>query len=90
MDHLNSLIGHPVFIVSTGRSGSTMIARALALHPSLCVFHEPHPHLRTEAFVKWLKPDPDRKKTNREKNQKKERRFYKPDHDKSFGLCRKF
>lgn len=46
----------PVFIVSTGRSGSTMISQVLAVHPSLCAFHEPHPHLRTEAFAKWADP----------------------------------
>jgi len=48
---------NPVFIVSTGRAGSTMIARLLAMHPDVCALHEPHPHLRTEAFVKWSAPE---------------------------------
>ncbi|MDP2157751.1 MAG: sulfotransferase domain-containing protein [Nitrospirota bacterium] len=43
----------PVFIVSTGRSGSQMISQVLALHPLICSLHEPHPHLRAEAFTKW-------------------------------------
>ena len=43
----------PVFIVSTGRAGSQMIANALARHPRLCALHEPPPHLNAEAFVSW-------------------------------------
>lgn len=42
----------PVFVVSTGRSGSQMIARVLAEHPSVCSFHELQPHLNLEAYVK--------------------------------------
>ncbi len=33
-----------------------MIARVLAMHPSICTFHELHPHLSFEAFVKWRTP----------------------------------
>ncbi len=46
----------PVFIVSTGRAGSTMLARVLAIHHEVLALHEPHPHLRTEAFVRWSTP----------------------------------
>lgn len=41
------------FIVSTGRSGSKMLARVLALHPELCSLHEPPPLLNTEAYLRW-------------------------------------
>ncbi len=47
----------PVFVVSTGRAGSTMLARVLAIHPGIFALHEPHPHLRTEAFAKWSRPE---------------------------------
>ena len=43
----------PVFFVSTGRSGSRMIAQALGQHPMICGFHEPLPLLNTLAYVKW-------------------------------------
>ena len=45
--------GSPVFIVSTGRAGSNMIARVLAAHPALFSIHEPLPDLNTEAYSKW-------------------------------------
>ncbi len=51
------LTDKPVFIVSTGRAGSTMIAQVLALHPRILALHEPHPHLRTEAYVRWKRVD---------------------------------
>lgn len=35
----------PFFVVSTGRSGSTTIARALNQHPDVTCLHEPHPAL---------------------------------------------
>jgi len=44
----------PVFIVSTGRAGSQMMALVLAKHPKLCAFHEPYPHMNTEALKIWL------------------------------------
>ncbi len=62
-------IENPVFIVSTGRCGSTMLSRILAIHPSLFVFNQ-YPSLRTEAFVKWS--DPSRVKTI-ERNIRKKR-----------------
>lgn len=43
----------PVFVVSTGRSGSQMVARVLGAHPSVLALHEPMPHLLTEAYLKW-------------------------------------
>jgi len=43
----------PVFIVSTGRSGSQMLARVLALSPAIGAFHEPRPLLNTEAYLVW-------------------------------------
>lgn len=43
----------PVFIVSTGRAGSMMLARVLGLHPRLLALHEPAPHLNAEAFARW-------------------------------------
>lgn len=43
----------PVFVLSTGRSGSKMLAHALAVHPEICAFHEPRPHMNVEAFVSW-------------------------------------
>lgn len=45
----------PVFIVSTGRAGSKMIARTLAVLPKVFAVHEPKPHLNTEAFGYWKK-----------------------------------
>jgi len=41
------------FVVSTGRSGSQMIAKALGLHPDTCALHEPLPLLSLEAFWVW-------------------------------------
>ena len=43
----------PLFIVSTGRSGSNMLARVLGQHPTLCALHEPRPHLNAEAYARW-------------------------------------
>jgi hypothetical protein len=43
----------PCFIVSTGRCGSKMLARVLALHPQIGAFHEPKPWLNTEAYLRW-------------------------------------
>lgn len=43
----------PVFVVSTGRAGSQMIAHALRIHPQICALHEPAPRLDTEAYAKW-------------------------------------
>lgn len=43
----------PVFIVSTGRSGSKMLARVLGCPPRVLALHEPRPHLKTEAYLKW-------------------------------------
>jgi hypothetical protein len=37
----------PVFIVSTGRTGTTFLARLLQQHPSVYGCHEPRPSLRT-------------------------------------------
>lgn len=48
-------LNNPVFIVSTGRCGSTMLSRVLAIHPSLFVINQ-FPSLRAEAFVKWSHP----------------------------------
>lgn len=42
-----------MFVLSTGRSGSMMIARALAKHPALFAIHEPQIHLNVEAYVAW-------------------------------------
>lgn len=57
------------FIVSTGRAGSKMLARTMALHPQLFAIHEPRPHLNPEAFAKWsgLHPDTVIKKSVRNK-----------------------
>lgn len=55
MNDLTENLKHPVFIVSTGRCGSTMLSRLLAIHPSLFVFNQ-YPSLRTEAFVNWSAP----------------------------------
>ena len=46
---------NPVFIVSTGRSGSQMLAHVLRHHPCVCAFHEPMPTLNTEAYAAWSK-----------------------------------
>lgn len=43
----------PIFIVSTGRSGSQMLARVLGQHPGVLALHEPKPRLNTEAYLKW-------------------------------------
>lgn len=43
----------PVFVVSTGRAGSSMIAQALRIHPRVLALHEPHPRLRREAYWAW-------------------------------------
>ena len=43
----------PVFIVSTGRSGSNMVAKMLAEHPQLFAVHEPTPDLNAEAYASW-------------------------------------
>jgi len=44
---------HPVFIASTGRSGSKMIARVLDIHPAIRAYHEPEPHLNVESYARW-------------------------------------
>jgi len=51
----------PVFIVSTGRAGSTMLAHVLAQHPELTVLHEPLPHLNAEALARWRNSHPEDK-----------------------------
>lgn len=43
----------PVFVVSTGRAGSKMLARVLAPLPGVLALHEPQPHLLTEAYLHW-------------------------------------
>lgn len=43
----------PSFVVSTGRCGSKMLARVLALHPEIRACHEPRPWLNTEAYLRW-------------------------------------
>lgn len=43
----------PVFVVSTGRAGSTMLAQTLGVHPDLLTYREPQPHLNVEAFRAW-------------------------------------
>jgi len=43
----------PIFIVSTGRAGSKMIAKTLARHPETLSLHEPLPHLNIESFANW-------------------------------------
>ena len=43
----------PVFIVSTGRAGSQMLARVLSEAPALLALHEPRPHLVTEGYLRW-------------------------------------
>ncbi|MEJ2539063.1 MAG: hypothetical protein P8188_03600 [Gemmatimonadota bacterium] len=43
----------PVFVVSTGRAGSRMIAWALGTVDSVFAVHEPLPHLVTEAYLRW-------------------------------------
>lgn len=43
----------PIFILSTGRAGSKMLAKTLALHPKLFCLHEPQPHLNPEAYTAW-------------------------------------
>jgi hypothetical protein len=43
----------PVFVVSTGRAGSNMIAHALRVHPHVVALHEPSPRLRREAYWAW-------------------------------------
>lgn len=68
MNELKKELENPVFIVSTGRCGSTMLSRILAIHPSLFVFNQ-YPSLRTEAFVKWS--DPRRVKEIEKKIRKK-------------------
>lgn len=49
----DALSQRPCFIVSTGRCGSNMIARVLDLHRDIAAFHEPEPHLVTEAYLRW-------------------------------------
>jgi hypothetical protein len=43
----------PVFIVSTGRAGSQMLARVLSEAPGVLALHEPRPHLVTEGYLRW-------------------------------------
>lgn len=49
----------PVFILSTGRSGSTMLARALGRHPALYCLHEPQPKLNAESLAIWNGSHPE-------------------------------
>lgn len=49
----NRFGNEPTFVVSTGRAGSQMLARILALHPEACALHEPLPHLHVEAYAAW-------------------------------------
>lgn len=43
----------PVFVLSTGRCGSTMLARVLDQDPRISAFHEPEPLLLREAYLRW-------------------------------------
>jgi hypothetical protein len=43
----------PVFVVSTGRAGSKMVAEALRVHPQVLALHEPRPGLHREAYLAW-------------------------------------
>lgn len=43
----------PVFVVSTGRAGSKMIAEAMRVHPHVVALHEPRPGLHREAYMAW-------------------------------------
>jgi hypothetical protein len=45
----------PVFVVSTGRAGSKMIAEAMRVHPQVVALHEPlpRPGLHREAYWAW-------------------------------------
>ena len=43
----------PIFVVSTGRSGSMMLARVLAQLDGVLALHEPKPHLTTEGYLHW-------------------------------------
>jgi hypothetical protein len=43
----------PVFVVSTGRAGSKMIAHAMRVHPQVLALHEPRPGLHREAYISW-------------------------------------
>jgi hypothetical protein len=43
----------PIFVVSTGRSGSNMIASVMAMHPSILGLHEPRPLMNLEAYSYW-------------------------------------
>ncbi len=45
----------PVFIVSTGRCGTTTLTQILQVHPDVCCLNEAPPRLRTEAFMSWSK-----------------------------------
>ena len=45
-----------MFVLSTGRSGSMMIARALAKHPALFAIHEPQIHLWTHGRIMMDRP----------------------------------
>lgn len=53
MQTLGNNVSRPVFVVSTGRTGSQMIARTLAKLPGVCALHEPRPQLYAEAFASW-------------------------------------
>ncbi|OGW32958.1 MAG: hypothetical protein A2X59_05030 [Nitrospirae bacterium GWC2_42_7] len=43
----------PVFVVSTGRSGTTTLTQILQIHPEVCCLNEVQPPLRPEGFMKW-------------------------------------
>lgn len=49
----SSIHKKPVFVVSTGRSGTTTFTRILQIHPEVCCLNEVQPPLRPEGFMKW-------------------------------------
>lgn len=53
MSPILTLDRRPCFVVSTGRCGSKMMARVLDVHPAIAAYHEPRPHLNTEAYLRW-------------------------------------
>lgn len=46
-------LNSPVFIVSTGRSGTTTLTQILQMHPDVCCLNEAKPALRTEGCMTW-------------------------------------
>lgn len=55
----------PVFVLSTGRAGSKMIAHVFQPHPDVCALHEPPPQLATESYASWAKRIPSARLTSR-------------------------